>query len=119
MVIGDTLTLESLRAPEGVELLDDPETVIATLTPPKLQLEEEEEIEEETEVVGEGEEGAEGEGEAARSGDGGEGEATRGVAGRPRAGLRVVTGWCARRLAARRTRQSRRGVRRDPPQHRL
>jgi large subunit ribosomal protein L25 len=59
MVIGDTLTLEALSAPAGVELIDDPETVIATLTPPRLQVEEEEEIEAETGVVGEGEEGAE------------------------------------------------------------
>ena len=36
--------------------------MIATLTPPRLQLEEEEEIEEETEVVGEGEEAAEAQG---------------------------------------------------------
>ncbi len=68
MVIGDTLTLESLHAPANVELLDDPETVIATLTPPKLQLEEEEAIEEETEVVGEGEEGEEGEAAGEESG---------------------------------------------------
>jgi large subunit ribosomal protein L25 len=59
MQIGDTLTLDALSTPQGVELVDDPETVIATLTPPRLQVEEEEEIEEETEVVGEGEEGAE------------------------------------------------------------
>jgi large subunit ribosomal protein L25 len=59
MVIGDTLTLEALSAPAGVELIDDPETVIATLTPPRLQVEDEDEIEAETEVVGEGEEGAE------------------------------------------------------------
>jgi large subunit ribosomal protein L25 len=74
MVIGDTLTLDALRAPAGVELLDDPETVIATLTPPKLQLEVEEEIEAETQVVGEGEEGAaeaEGDGDG-DSGGGGE-----------------------------------------------
>jgi large subunit ribosomal protein L25 len=58
MVIGDTLTLAALTPPSEVALLDDPDTVIATLTPPKLQLEEEEEIEAETEVVGEGEEGA-------------------------------------------------------------
>jgi large subunit ribosomal protein L25 len=69
MAIGDTLTLDALRPPANVELLDDPETMIATLTPPKLQLEEEEEIEEETGVVGEGEEGAE-----APSGGEGEGE---------------------------------------------
>jgi large subunit ribosomal protein L25 len=75
MVIGDTVTLGAVTAPPGVELLDDPETVIATLTPPKLQLEEEEEIEEETGVVGEGEEGAEAaEGEGGGEGDsGGEG----------------------------------------------
>jgi large subunit ribosomal protein L25 len=63
MVIGDTLTLAAIRAPGAVTLLDDPETVIATLTPPRLQLEDETEIEEETELVGEGEEPAEGEAE--------------------------------------------------------
>jgi large subunit ribosomal protein L25 len=77
MVIGDTLTLESLRAPGNVEIVGDPETVIATLTPPRLQIEEEEEIEEETAVVGEGgtagEAGgpAEAAGESADGGDGG------------------------------------------------
>jgi large subunit ribosomal protein L25 len=70
MVIGDTVTLESLTPPANVKLVDDPETVIATLTPPKLQLEEEPELEEETELVGEGAEAAEGEeaGEAAAEG---------------------------------------------------
>jgi large subunit ribosomal protein L25 len=68
MQIGDTVTLESRTPPSGVELVDDPETVVATLTPPRLQLEEEPELEEETELVaegatGEGAEGAEGEGE--------------------------------------------------------
>jgi large subunit ribosomal protein L25 len=53
MQIGDTVTLGQLSAPSGVELLDDPETVVATLTPPRLQAEEEDEIEAETEVVGE------------------------------------------------------------------
>jgi large subunit ribosomal protein L25 len=57
MQIGDTLTLESLRPPSTVTLLDDAETVIATLTPPRLQVESDEEIESETEVVGEGEGG--------------------------------------------------------------
>jgi large subunit ribosomal protein L25 len=52
--IGDTVALESLTPPQGVTLLDDPETVIATLTPPKLQIEADDEIEAETEVVGEG-----------------------------------------------------------------
>jgi len=60
MEINETLTLEAIVAPAGVTLLDDPEqTVIATLTPPRLQVEEEPEIEEETELVGE--EAAEGE----------------------------------------------------------
>jgi large subunit ribosomal protein L25 len=61
MQIGDTILLSAITAPEGVTLTDDPEeTVIATLSPPKLQAEVEEEIESETEVVGEG--AAEGEG---------------------------------------------------------
>ena len=34
MQIGDTVTLESVTAPAKVTLIDDPETVIATLTPP-------------------------------------------------------------------------------------
>lgn len=62
MVIGDTVTVEALTAPSGVTILTDPESVIATLTPPRLQVEEEE-IEEETALVGEGEEGAEAAGE--------------------------------------------------------
>jgi large subunit ribosomal protein L25 len=54
MQIGDTLTLASVSAPEGVTLLDDPEeTVVATLTPPRLQAEAEAEMEAETELVGE------------------------------------------------------------------
>jgi large subunit ribosomal protein L25 len=53
--IGDTVTLDAIRPPAEVALLDDPETVIATLTPPRLQTEDEDEIESETEVVGEGE----------------------------------------------------------------
>ncbi len=59
--IGDTVTLDAVTPPRGVTLLDDPETVIATLTPPKLQLEEEPGIEEETELVAEGEAAAAGE----------------------------------------------------------
>lgn len=75
--IGDTVTVEALTAPPGVTVLTDPEAVVATLTPPRLQVEEEEELEAETELVGEGEPGEEGEaaegGEAAGEG-GGEGE---------------------------------------------
>jgi large subunit ribosomal protein L25 len=74
MVIGDTLTLAAIREPDSVTLLDDPETVIATLSPPRLQLEDETEIEEETELVGEGEEPAEGEADAGEQGGDGEAE---------------------------------------------
>jgi large subunit ribosomal protein L25 len=77
MQINDTLTLESIRVPSELKLLDDPETVIATLTPPRLQVEEEPEIEEETELVGEGEAPAEGEADQdgeAEGGDSGGGE---------------------------------------------
>ncbi|HEX4467789.1 MAG TPA: 50S ribosomal protein L25 [Solirubrobacteraceae bacterium] len=53
MAIGDTITLSALTVPDGVTLLDDPEeTVLVTLSPPKLQSETEDEIESETEVVG-------------------------------------------------------------------
>ena len=76
LVIGDTVTLDALTTPSNVKLVDDPETVIATLSPPKLQLEEEPELEEETELVGEGEEAAEGE----EAGDGAEGGADGGDA---------------------------------------
>ena len=71
MVIGDTLLLSALLAPEGVTLLGElDEIVIATLSPPRLRLEDEEEIETETELVGEGgEEGAGGDGAAAEPAD--------------------------------------------------
>jgi large subunit ribosomal protein L25 len=52
--IGDTVTLDAIRPPATVTLVDDPEMVIATLTPPRLQAEADDEIEQETEVVGEG-----------------------------------------------------------------
>jgi large subunit ribosomal protein L25 len=65
--IGEQIALAEVTIPEGVVLLDDvEETVVATLSPPRLQVEAEEEIEAETELVGEGageaEEGAGGEG---------------------------------------------------------
>ncbi len=54
MEIGDTILLSAITPPEGVTLLDDvEETVVATLSPPRLQSEAEEEIESETELVGE------------------------------------------------------------------
>ncbi|MHB8532771.1 MAG: 50S ribosomal protein L25, partial [Solirubrobacteraceae bacterium] len=69
MQIGDTVLLSAVAVPEGVTLLDDlEETVVATLSPPKLQAEVEEEIESETELVGE----AEGQGEAGAEEGGGE-----------------------------------------------
>jgi large subunit ribosomal protein L25 len=65
MVIGDTVTIAALTPPPDVRLIDDPETVVVTLSPPRLQIEDVDEIEEETGVVGEGEEG---EGDAAPDG---------------------------------------------------
>jgi large subunit ribosomal protein L25 len=70
--VNDTVTLSALTPPGGVSLVDDPETVVATVTPPRLQLEDENAIEEETEVVGEGEAPAEG-GEAAEGAEAGGG----------------------------------------------
>jgi large subunit ribosomal protein L25 len=65
MQIGDTIMLSAIVAAAELTLLDDlEETVVATLSPPKLQAEVEEEIEAETELVGEGEEGEEVEGAA-------------------------------------------------------
>ena len=74
--IGDTITLDAITPPGGVTLTDDPETVVATVTPPRLQIEADEEIEEETELVAEGETTDEAEAAAAEEaaeGGGGEG----------------------------------------------
>jgi large subunit ribosomal protein L25 len=50
--INDTVTLSHVTVPEGIVLLDDlEETVVATLTPPRLETEGDE-LEEETERVG-------------------------------------------------------------------
>jgi large subunit ribosomal protein L25 len=57
MQINDTLTLADIAMPDGVRVLDDPETVIASVTPPTLEPTEDE-IEAETGRVGE--DGAEG-----------------------------------------------------------
>jgi len=63
--IGDSLRLASLRLPDGVTSLDDPETVIATVTTPMREEEPEEEaVEGEEGEVAEGEEAAAAEGEA-------------------------------------------------------
>jgi large subunit ribosomal protein L25 len=68
MQINDTIYLSALQAPKGVTLLDDlEETTLATLSPPNVDVEAEEEAEEaleqETEVVGEGDADAAAEGE--------------------------------------------------------
>jgi large subunit ribosomal protein L25 len=64
MEINDTLTLGSITAPAGVRIVDDAETVIASVTPPTVEPVEEE-IETETGIVGEA--GAEAEGAEAQA----------------------------------------------------
>jgi large subunit ribosomal protein L25 len=70
MVMGDTLRLSDIAVPDGVTLLDDPETVLATLSMPTRV--------EEPEEAAEGEEGAvEGEqpeGEAEGAAEGADGD---------------------------------------------
>jgi large subunit ribosomal protein L25 len=61
MTIGDSLRVADLAVPEGVQLLDDPDSVVATVTPPTKV--EEPEVEEEEEELLEGEEAVEGEAE--------------------------------------------------------
>lgn len=79
--INENVQLGALTPPPGVTFLDDPETTIATLTPPRVEVEPEPEVEEEAELVGEeGEvpaEEAPAEGEAAPEG----GEAPAGGSG--------------------------------------
>jgi large subunit ribosomal protein L25 len=72
MAVGDTLLLDAIAAPPKVKILGDPDVVIATLTPPRLQVEATEEIEAETEVVGEGEAPAKGEAGEEAAAEGGE-----------------------------------------------
>jgi large subunit ribosomal protein L25 len=72
MKMGETLLLEAIEAPAGVTLLGElHDTVIATLTPPRLRSDEELEMELETEVVGDG--GAAGSGQAEDAGASGSG----------------------------------------------
>lgn len=70
MLIGDSLRLADLIAPEGVKLLDDEELVLATVTPPTRVEEPEEEAAEEEGEEGAAEAGAEEAPEAAAQGDG-------------------------------------------------
>jgi large subunit ribosomal protein L25 len=66
LAIGDTLRIADVHVPEGVTLLDDPETVLATVTVPTRVIEPEpeevegEEGEEGAEAAAEGEEAPEG-----------------------------------------------------------
>ena len=53
--IGDTLRVEDVVAPEGTKILDDPDTVVVSVTAPRVEVEEEPE-----EELAEGEEPAEG-----------------------------------------------------------
>ena len=75
MEIGDTMQLDSVIAPEGVEFVlgegvEAEEVTIATLNPPRVEEEPEPEVEEEAELVGEDGEPIEApEGEAAEEGE--------------------------------------------------
>jgi large subunit ribosomal protein L25 len=72
MAIGDSLRVSDLRIPAGVTVLDDPEAVVTTVTPPtKVELPEEVEVEEE---ALEGEELLEGEVEEGEEAPTAEGE---------------------------------------------
>ena len=61
MATGDTLRIGDIATPEGVTTLDDPETVVATVTAPTRVVEPEELLEGEEGEAVEGEEPAEGE----------------------------------------------------------
>jgi large subunit ribosomal protein L25 len=59
MATGDTLRVSDVNVPDGVTLLDDPETVVATVTAPTREVEPEVEEEELEGVEGEAAEGEE------------------------------------------------------------
>lgn len=73
MVIGDSVHVSDLKVPEGIEVLDDPETSVAVLAAPRAVIEETAAVAEpvegeagavvEPEVIGRGKEEEEGEGE--------------------------------------------------------
>ena len=69
MAMGDALRIADLEAREGVVFLDDPETVLATVTVP-TRVEEPEEAAEGEAAEAEGEERPEGAAEGAESGEG-------------------------------------------------
>jgi large subunit ribosomal protein L25 len=70
LAAGATLYLSELTAPRGVTFLDDPETVVASITAPRLQVEDENEIEQETELIGEAAAEGEAEGDGAPAAEG-------------------------------------------------
>jgi large subunit ribosomal protein L25 len=76
--IGSALRVADLTAPEGSEILDDPDTVVVTVAAPRVEIEEEVPEEE----LAEGEEAPEGEEPAAE----GEGEAPAAEEGEPASG---------------------------------
>lgn len=53
LAINDTVYVSSLQLPDGVTLVDDPETVLLSLTQPSQEVEETDELETEVAVVGE------------------------------------------------------------------
>jgi len=70
MEINAVVGLGDITAPAGITFLDDPETtILASLTPPSVAEEAEEELETETAVVGEGAGEAEGSAEDAEAGE--------------------------------------------------
>lgn len=75
--LGATVHVSDLTAPAKVTILDDPESVVASITIPRNVIEEPEEPETETEVVGEGEEGAEASTEGEGDAEGGSADAEK------------------------------------------
>jgi large subunit ribosomal protein L25 len=67
--LGGTVTIGEINAPEGITLLDDPESVVASITVPSPEEAPEDQIETETGLVGEGGEaqGARGTGNSSES----------------------------------------------------
>jgi large subunit ribosomal protein L25 len=57
---GGVLTVADLAAPKGITILDDPESVVASITLPRAAIESEDEVETETAVVGEADAGSTG-----------------------------------------------------------
>ena len=79
LTIGENASLASVAMPAGVELVDDPEIVVASILAPRVEVEET--VEEETELIGEGEEGEEGAGEEGGEESGGDEESGGGDSG--------------------------------------